>query len=77
MNTSKQCLYLTPEDKDTTIHFMKKNIKSKEEELIRKQEELENTPNRYIVRETIEKEVNSLATEIESMKNLTKRLEQI
>ena len=76
MNEHK-CSHLAPEDKDATINFMKKSVKSKEEELRRKQEELEFIPTRYVVRGTIEKEINDLDTEIESIKNLTKKIEQI
>ena len=76
MNEYK-CSHLTSEDKEATVHFMKKSIKSKEEELRIKREELEYIPTRYIVRTTIEKEVNDLDTEIKSMKDLTKKLEQI
>lgn len=76
MNEHK-CSHLSSEDKDATINFMQKSIKSKEEELRRKQEELEYIPTRYKVRKTIEEEVNDLSAEIESIKDLTKRLEQI
>lgn len=76
MNEHK-CSHLAPEDKDATINFMKKSVKSKEEELRRKREELESIPTRYVVRGAIEKEINDLDTEIESIKNLTKKIEQV
>lgn len=72
-----KCPHLSSEDKNATINFMKKSIKSKEEELRRKQEELESTPTRYKVRKTIEEEVNDLDVEIKSIKDLAKKIEQI
>lgn len=63
-----QCPFIDKELKQKTTSIINNYIKEKEITLTQKQEEYDNLPNRYIVKDIIKGEIDELTEQISSMK---------
>jgi len=70
-----ECPFLDKELKEKTISIINNYIKEKEIILIQRREEHANLPDRYIVKDTVKKEIDELARQIDLMKKTVSEIE--